>query len=370
MSNSHIELPEMPYFLGGKIPKRAQILMYGPKGGGKSTLAAQVGAGAVGGGAKVACILTEQSAEDHATLLRSLSIEPSKFQIRELADPSRLVPCDADLVLVDSINGLGQLRSQEGYRPVLNFTQLSRRRDTSTLLLSHETKAGKAAGASAIQHNVDSVIRLAPVGGNHVLQIEKRRRIGAWASGRFVREVTLILSPNGFYASPHAEPTVATAIGFAQGRLVTVQALVCLPPRRLQCPFLPARRVRQLLSTLQQHAGINVDPEQIGLSIWADGPYAPTLDLAIAVAINASYLREQVPHDAVLVGALGLNGRILALRGDETAVGVAMSDVPDARLFVSSASEGFVAELAPIAVHVVGVSSISECLAELKSAPN
>jgi predicted ATP-dependent serine protease len=362
-----IRLPGLEFFLAGVIPRGGQVLLYGPKGAGKSTIAAEVAGAAQADGQRVGYILTEQSAGDHLHLLRSLRLPTEGFGLRELSDPAALLPyADVDLLIVDSLNGLGQIRSQAAYGRIISFIRLCRKRSIATVLLSHATKAGTATGPSSLQHVVDAVLRLAPAGGNFVLQTEKRRRLGPWAAQGLVKEVPLVLGPSGFAYSPHAEPTVATAMSFAGGRLAQVQALVCLPPRRLHCPFLPTRRIRQLLTTLQEQAGVNLDPEQIGLSLLADRPYDATLDLALAAAINASYLHEAVPADCVFIGGVDLNGVIQPLSADAAAIGVALTDTAVGRLLVSSASAGLIAEMVPDSVEVIGVSSIRECLARLR----
>src|SRR5690606_33320543 len=101
------------------------------------------------------------------------------------------------------------------------------------------------------------------------------------------------------------------------------------------------------------------------LSILVDGPYAATLDLALAVAIAASYRRKPLVQDAVFIGGVGLRGQVQPLANEGQAIGMAITDLP-ARIYVSSASAGLLEEMVPSASQILGVASINECLAKLK----
>ena len=345
------------------------MLLYGSKGAGKSTAAAQMGAVATAAGLRTCTVLTEQTAEDYRGFLRSLGLSGNAPRLIEASDPESLLPpTDCDLLVIDSIHGPGMLRPK-AYRHLHRVIDLCRRRDMASVLVSHATKAGTAVGSSAIQHYVDAVVRLRQAGGHYLLEVEKKRRLGSWASEQLRARSA---------SHPHSERVLplapCRANGFHRGRLCQRTPHDCAGARLAASaaagvPIHPRRACAADSLHVAACLGVATDPALIGISVLLAGktPYEETLDLSLAVAIAASYLHRQVPHDTAFIGGVDLGGIIEPVGESASPVGVAVSQAMPARVFVSSASAGLISESVPKSVEVIGVSSITDCLARLKS---
>ncbi len=265
-----IDLPGLDFIPGAAIPQGSVGVLHGLRGAGKTTLCVALAAAAVKAGTAVECALAETTRADHEQLVRSMGLGADGIRLTEVQSLAALAPpADCGLWIVDGLSALSPMRSQRAQAGLVSLLKTCRRREITTLFVVHATKSGTAAGPALLQHLVDFVWRLIVCGKHHILRVEKLRRIGRWATLGRPRDQTLLLTSTGFCPTPHADPTVASAVGFAGGQLANVQAPVSLPAGRLHCPFLPARRMRQLLATLEQHAGVSVDADHVGVSLLA-----------------------------------------------------------------------------------------------------
>jgi hypothetical protein len=84
----------------------------------------------------------------------------------------------------------------------------------------------------------------------------------------------------------------------------------------LLAPFLPEKRVRQLLSVLNTLPEIDLSDlsHQIGCYLPQQQRYCEELDLSLSIALLSSYLQQPVPANTLMVGELDLMTRVRAPR--------------------------------------------------------
>jgi DNA repair protein RadA/Sms len=344
-------------------------LVAGEPGVGKTTLCMQIAGSLAREGVKTLYLTTEQSLGElksaavrlHASnggpldrkLTEHLSLEN---EIKDLAQlPSYLeehvfTPGGREhgtaCVILDSIQGQGQSAGDTAKYKAL-YKAIKRAKDTqcTMLLTGHATKANLIAGPKTLEHNVDCVFWFRRALRTRLLFVPKNR------FGRSTLEpIALDMDSVGRLAEArHATAVNAAAHAYAGNswELVECQAKVSIPrwgaKSELNAPFLPAKRVEQLLIALSALKDVDISDLSHHVSCYLPGgiKYSAEIDFAIAMSILSSYFRREVPAGALLVGEVDLSGSIrkvsesyiddLAslLRGHAGALGV--SDVYIAR---------------------------------------
>jgi len=118
--------------------------------------------------------------------------------------------------------------------------------------------------------------------------------------------------------SPHMRARGSAVYGYAGigEELAEGQASVTLPRYgsrpELNAPFLPGKKVRQLLSVLSSLKDVDLTDlsYEINCYVPRQQRYREELDLPIALALLSSYLQKPVPEDSLFVGELDLTRRI------------------------------------------------------------
>jgi DNA repair protein RadA/Sms len=183
-----------------------------------------------------------------------------------------------------------------------------------SILTGHVTKKGQIAGPKDLEHNVDCVMYIRRAFRLRPFFVPKNRFGPA-----VLDPLVLMMDDRGrLTQSPHMAARSTAALGYAGigEELAEGQASVTLPRYgsrpELNAPFLPAKKVKQLLSILSTVKEVDLTDlsYEINCYVPRQQRYREELDLPIAVALLSSYLQRPVPERAVFVGELDLTRRI------------------------------------------------------------
>lgn len=163
-------IPAFDSALSGGVPQGAAIMLGGPPGAGKSTLALQIAAAVSG----ALYFSAEESAEMVLERARRIGVHSSAVKLAIIenandADDVAAAICERRLVLaiVDSLQTInphksrgvaGGLVAQRATAATL--IAAARKAGSALIMICHETKARDFAGPRAIEHMVDAAVRL------------------------------------------------------------------------------------------------------------------------------------------------------------------------------------------------------------------
>lgn len=127
-----------------------------------------------------------------------------------------------------------------------------------------------------------------------------------------------MMDKKGLHESPHKAATSTAVLGYAGigDDLAEGQAPVSLPRYgsrpELNAPFLPSKKVKQLLSILSALKDVDIADlsYEINCYVPRQQAYRAELDLPIALGLLSSYLQRSVPAESILVEELHLIRRI------------------------------------------------------------
>jgi DNA repair protein RadA/Sms len=323
--------------LGGGIVPGGVMLVAGPPGVGKSTLALAV-ASSLAGGLKILYACAEESAAQ--TKLRAARLAASDEILLAAGDDVEAIVAAARetrpaLLVVDSIQTVflpgvdGAPGSVSQVRECAQMlTRFGKESGCAVLLVGHVTKDGSIAGPKVLEHLVDVVLSFEGEHlGTHRLLRATKNRFGAtdgvcvfeMAEGglREVRDPSHVFLGERRGATPGAA-VVATLAG-ARPLLAEVQALVSAAgyssPRRL-VSGLDYNRVCMIVAVLERRLGMQLSTSDVYTSVVGGLRVAePAVDLGIAVAIVSALRDRSVAHDLVCFGEVGLAGELRDVNG-------------------------------------------------------
>lgn len=206
------------------------------------------------------------------------------------------------------------------------FLHASKRSGIPIILVGHVTKDGAIAGPRVLEHIVDVVLFLESEGhqGHRILRGVKNR----YGS---TDEVAVMEMAKGFL-----QPVVNPSVMFLEGRdptldvcasvtvimegsipmLLEVQAL-CSKANGSQAPLvrntngIPMTRLNLLLAVLTKVCKLKLFTQDVYVNVTAGVQVKePSTDLAVAIAVAASYLEATIPADMVFIGEVGLGGEL------------------------------------------------------------
>lgn len=386
--------PWMASVLNGGLRPGSSYVLTGEPGGCKTTLWCQIAASLAAQGVKVLAVLTEQTPAEVAAILSRVT---QGYPQRALRSAWRNLDCETldrpeDLarvilpkldreysktrvVVVDSVQGNGlPSTATRAYREVLSFIGEAKARGLTSILISHVNKGNRLAGPRAFEHVLDVLVQLRKVFNLRHLVVAKNR-----FGPELVDPLALELVDGRLEPSPHQGDHNAVVLGFdaQHDELLELQAGVSLPKlgRRgeLNAPFLPTRRLRLLLSVLSRLPGIDLSDLTYTLNAYVPVgfAYSGELDLPLAIAMLAAYLRRPVPAHTLFVGQVDLRRQI---RPPTTAYMQLLTNVLGTQvlagvqhIILSSATAGFVADSLSSAsrIKVSGAATIDELIGTL-----
>ncbi len=383
--------------LNGGLRPGAAYLLAGEPGANKSTLAVQVATALAAEGRRVLLALSEQTPQEVRGIFdrvnaakdcgvadavsQNVIFEPFEAPSDLLSVIRRRLPVcypDTGLLVIDSLQGSGLTSTATArYREFFEFLDEAKSRGLATLTIAHVTKNNKIAGPKSLEHKVDVCLILRKAASLRHLYVVKNR------FGPEVTEpITLINTAAGLALSPHRASESASVLGYVgEGdEVIEVQVAVSLPRygarAEQNAPFLPIKRVRQIISTLCRLPGIDLNDLCYSINTFIpDTPgYQMAFDLPLAVAVLAAYLQQSIPPRSLFIGGVDLrrnirppNGAILAALAQALGPGSLM---PVEHVYLSSAAAGLFLESlagsgegsAATGVQVVGVRTLDELL--------
>jgi DNA repair protein RadA/Sms len=183
-----------------------------------------------------------------------------------------------------------------------------------TILIGHVTKRGEIAGPRDLEHNVDCVLYLRNAFRLRLLFVPKNR----FGPARLDPLVLMMDARGRLVESPHARASSCAVYGYGGvgDDLAEGQASVTLPRYgsrpAFNAPFLPGKKVKQLLSVLNSLDGVDLSNYSYEINCYVPRrqSYRVELDLPLALALLSSYIQRPVPGGALFVGELDLSRTI------------------------------------------------------------
>lgn len=395
-----ISVPKLSWMaaaLNGGLREGSSYLLSGEPGSNKTTLAVHLAVSLATQGIPVLFVLTEQTPAElvgvvarvcggkadavPATVWKALDYE---LLDRPEGLPTllrRKVPVrypSVRLIIVDSLQGTGLASTAtRAYQQVFDFLDEAKARGLITILVAHVTKQGKVSGPKSLEHKVDVAMTLRKAYSLRHFFITKNRY-----GVEVVEPIVLTTEHGRLDLSPHAVSHTASILGYAGAGddLLEVQASISLPKlggrAELNCPFLPAKRVKQIISTVGKVPGIDLHDLSYAINAFipSSRAYHDEMDLPLAIALLAAYLQQPLSARSLFTGQLDLRRNIRPPDPHYlTALAQVLADQGQAqieRVYLSSAAAGLLAELQPDPggspigerLDIVGVRTLDELL--------
>ncbi|MGA1621398.1 MAG: DNA repair protein RadA [Synechocystis sp.] len=337
---------ELDRVLGGGIVPGALTLIGGDPGIGKSTLLLQVAFQLATRLPRILYISAEESAQQIKLRATRLGIAQDIKQdvVIDASNPNLFILSETNLevvlqelealqpqvAVIDSIQNLyfpalssapgsvSQVRECTGL-----LMQLAKRDHISLFIVGHVTKEGAIAGPKVLEHLVDTVLyfqgdRFA----SHRLLRSVKNRFGATQEIGIFEMVESglkeVLNPSQLFLGSREEFMPGTAITVAcegtRPLVVELQALVSptsyASPRR-STTGVDYNRLLQILAVLEKRLGVPLS--KLDAYLAAAGGLdveEPAVDLAVAIALMASFRDRTVDPEMVILGEIGLGGQI------------------------------------------------------------
>lgn len=334
-----LDIPNLPWLkkaIVSEFIKGGIYLLAGEPGIGKTTLALQILGDISRQGVKVLYIPTEQSLSDVKRVVnRIYGLKPNEVQLpisknlyvdtiddismlpwflkhRVLSSESEYHGCE--VIAIDSLQGGGLSTGVgERYRALHDFVETAKATGITCLFVNHVTKSGEIAGPKALEHAVDCIIYIRRAFRLRPLFVPKNRFGPATLD-----PIVLIMDEHGLKESPYVLTEASTVLGYSGigEEFAEAQASVTIPRYGsrpgLSAPFLPGKKIQQLLKVLATLKDIDVVDLSYDISCYIPGRhvYAGDLDLPIIVALLSSYLHQKVDKQILFIGEVDLTKQI------------------------------------------------------------
>jgi DNA repair protein RadA/Sms len=328
---------ELDRVLGGGFVAGSTTLLYGEPGVGKSTLALLTLRALALAGADVVLVASEESAAQVAQRARRFGEVPRGL---EVATSTSVHSTEAllrerrrTLCVVDSISAMSDdtLTSAVGSVPQIRnaaerLCSAAKATGTALLLIGHVTKDGELAGPRALEHLVDTVVRIEGErqGTLRLLRAQKHRFGPTGEVGLFEMVGEGLLELNDASRSlrgPQLDvPGVVLTVTNDGSRsfLVEIQALVAHASgsTRRVAYQVSSQRLSLLLAVLESRCGVDTSALDV-FAATAGGLAAnePGVDVALALAVASAVRGFAVPPTLVALGEVGLAGELRAVSG-------------------------------------------------------
>jgi DNA repair protein RadA/Sms len=327
-------LAEFDFVLGGGLVPGSVVLVGGEPGIGKSTILLQVAARLQAAGRSTLYVSGEESALQ--VRLRADRLGAATHDVVVLAETNldtlllRADELSPSVLLVDSIQTVyaGDLEGAPGNvgqvrECAARMQRYAKQTGTAVFLVGHVTKGGGIAGPKTLEHIVDTVLYFEGSGSldHRVLRATKNRFGSVDEIGVFrmtVEGLVPVDNPSALFLAERSDHSSGSAVvPLMEGTrplLVEVQALATKAPygapQRVTSGF-DQKRLALLLAVLEKRAGLQFGQLDVFLNVVGGTRIVETsADAAIATAIASSVFDRPVPHDAIVLGELGLGGEL------------------------------------------------------------
>lgn len=403
-----IEVPSLPWLGKAVAPgfiRGGVYLLAGEPGIGKTTLAIQVLGDLASQNVKVLYLTTEQGLGDLKRAVTRIhggaggqlpATMRDNFFLDDTVDDIDVLPRflarrvltegeeyhGIQAIVVDSVQGRGlSSAATQKYRALYEFAENAKAQGLLTVLVGHVTKKGQIAGPKDLEHNVDCIVYIRRAFRLRPLFVPKNRFGPA-----VLDPLVLMMDERGrLRESPHVAAKSSAVLGYAGigEELAEGQASVTLPRYgsrpELNAPFLPGKKVKQLLSILSTVREVDLTDlsYEINCYVPRQQRYREELDLPIAVALLSSYLQRTVPNNALFVGELDLTRRIRCPEDTYLAALASLLTGPKRgkikRLYISDECTRSLGRMRPDnrgasvaeVVDIIGVSDLEDLLRQL-----
>ncbi len=328
---------ELDRVLGGGLLAGSTTLLFGEPGVGKSTLALMSLRALAIAGASVLLIGAEESAGQVAQRARRLGDVPEGLDVAITTSVPTAVSLieqrRPDVCVIDSISAMSddELGGVAGSVPQVRraaerLCGVAKATSTALILVGHVTKDGELAGPRALEHLVDTVVRIEGdrFGTLRVVRALKHR-FGPTGEVGLLEMLNDGLRdlPDAAMALHQATPDVSGVVftvtnDGSRSFLVEVQALVTSSsgsPRRV-AHQVSSQRLSLMLAVLEARCDIDVSTSDV-FCATAGGIAAtePGVDLALALAVASAAVGFSIPRSLVAVGEVGLAGELRSVSG-------------------------------------------------------
>lgn len=325
---------ELDRVLGGGLLAGSTTLLFGEPGVGKSTLALMSLRALAAAGQTVLLIAVEESPAQVAQRARRLGEVPRGLEVaattsldaaEQLIGERRPMLCVVDSVSAMSDEALG---SAAGSVPQVRHVAerlcaVAKATGTALVIIGHVTKDGELAGPRALEHLVDTVVRIE--GDRHgSLRLVRALKHRFGPTG----EVGLLeMVPEGLREMPDATALGGPRLDVAgvvftvtndgsRSFLVEIQALVATgsgSPRRV-AHQVSSQRLALMLAVLESRCAIDTSALDV-FAATAGGLAAvePGVDVALAIAVASATVDFAVPRSLCAIGEVGLAGELRAV---------------------------------------------------------
>jgi DNA repair protein RadA/Sms len=328
---------ELDRVLGGGFVAGSTTLLYGEPGVGKSTLALVTLRALALTGDDVLLIAAEESIAQIARRARRIGDVPASLRVATTTNVEEACQLLSEgrraLCVVDSVSAMSDasLPSVVGSVPQIRHAAerlcaVAKATGTALLLIGHVTKDGELAGPRALEHLVDTVVRIE--GDRHgslrLLRAQKHRfgpigEVGLFEMvGEGLREMS---DASVSLRGPQLDvPGVVLSVTNDGSRsiLVEIQALVAHSSgaTRRVAYQVSSQRLSLLLAVLESRCGVDTSALDV-FAATAGGLAAsePGVDVALALAVASATLGFAVPPTLVAIGEVGLAGELRSVSG-------------------------------------------------------
>jgi DNA repair protein RadA/Sms len=327
---------ELDRVLGGGFIAGSTTLLFGEPGIGKSTLALMSLRTLAGNFTPVLLVAAEESVAQVAQRARRLGDVPVGLEVAALtnvdAAEQLLRERRPTLCVIDSISAMsdGALGSVAGSvsqvrHAAERLCSVAKETGVALIIVGHVTKDGELAGPRALEHLVDTVIRIE--GDRHgslrIIRALKHRfgPTGEVGLLEMVRDGLREMPDATVLRGPELDvPGVVFTVTNDGSRsfLIEMQALVATgsgSPRRV-AHQVSSQRLALLLAVLESRCAVDTSTLDV-FAATAGGLPAnePGVDVALALAVASAVDNFAVPRTLAAMGEVGLAGELRAVSG-------------------------------------------------------
>ncbi len=315
---------ELDYVLGGGIVSGSVILLAGPPGVGKSTLALML----TDAFQSPMYVSGEESLSQVGTRARRIGVKnhvafafaTSFDEIQAIVNSRKI-----DLLVIDSLQVMRAQKNvsfvshNEARLFMSELVSLVKKKNITTLVLGHITKEGAVAGPKTVEHLVDVVIYLANTSRAAIRSLHVGKNRFGPSDGVMFMQMTgkgivplsekVVLSENGEVGQ------VYTVV--MQGNtpsIIDVQVLVTPSytnaPRRVVSGY-PNDKLYLLLAVLEKKLGLKLYNKDVFVKVSGDYFWKDSgIDTAIVAGVLSAYYNVALPGNVIWIGEVDLLGRI------------------------------------------------------------
>ncbi|GBG91668.1 hypothetical protein CBR_g52747 [Chara braunii] len=351
---------ELARVLGGGLEPGSLVLVGGDPGVGKSTLLLQV-AGLLSEGERlvstdnvsagtsmspVLYVSGEESAQQVCSRSERMGIKSENLFLYSTNSMEMILEAMVNLkpraVVIDSIQTVylqeatGSAGSVSQVREcTAALMHAAKQSDTPIFLIGHVTKSGDIAGPRILEHMVDVVLYMEGerLQSHRLLRCVKNRYGSTNEVGVFEmmeEGLAAVSNPSqlflgdrdGYLDAGGSERKNCNAAAGAVGvvmegtrpLLVEIQALcsgTSQPPGRRACTGYDPMRLHMLLAVLNKQVGMRLWNQDVFVNVVGGLQLRePSADLAVAIAVAASFLDKPIRRNVAFVGEIGLGGEL------------------------------------------------------------